>query len=69
MAIQSEPMTRHFQYGDLELPDPNPVLTPQSVCDFYAATYPELNNAHVEGPTIKGARQVFDLTVSYGSKG
>ena len=62
-------MTRQFHYGELELPDPNPALSPQQVCDFYAATYPELNNAHVEGPNIKGSRQVFELAVSYGSKG
>ena len=67
--ITAEAMTRHFQYGEIELPDPNPSLSPSEVRDFYSATYPELNNAHVEGPTVKGARQVFTLEVSYGSKG
>ena len=67
--ITAEKMTRHFEYGDIELPDPNPDLSPSEVRDFYAATYPELNNAHTEGPTAQGSRQVFSFEVSYGSKG
>ena len=69
MPIIAEKMTRHFEYGEIELPDPNPELTPAQVRELYSATYPELNNASIDGPNIKGARQVYTMEVSYGEKG
>lgn len=69
MPLKAETMTREFKYGELELPDPNPQLTPEQVCEFYAGTYPELNNASVDGPVTRGSRQIYTLEVSYGSKG
>lgn len=62
-------LPRFFQYGSLELPDPNPKLTLDEVKRVFAAQYPELLNAGVEGPVFKKDRQVFTFNKAFGTKG
>jgi PRTRC genetic system protein C len=62
-------LTRKFQYNSIKLADPNPALTPDQVKEMYAATYPELNNSTVEGPTTKGGEAVYEFKRAVGSKG
>lgn len=37
---------RVFIFGEIELPDPNPSLTPDEVIEFYSNQYPELINSN-----------------------
>lgn len=37
---------RVFIFGETELPDPNPSLTPDEVIEFYSNQYPELINSN-----------------------
>ncbi len=49
MAIKLTSMTRVFVSGGAKLPNPNPNMTFEEVRTFYAAQYPELATAVVNG--------------------
>ena len=51
------------------LPDPNPILSPEAVLNFYSGTYPELTTAKVGDPTIKDDRYVYEFNSVMGNKG
>jgi PRTRC genetic system protein C len=51
----------------LQLADPDPALTPEQVRDAYAAQYPEITTAVIEGPDASGDKLVF--TRAIGTKG
>lgn len=53
----------------LTLPDPDPVMTPEKVLEYYANTYPELTVASVSGPEIKGTEAIYTFKVHLGEKG
>ena len=67
--MQTKPVTRAFKVGNRVLPDPNPNLTPEAVKDLYAAQYPELASAAVEGPELRNGQQVYTLARQVGTKG
>ena len=69
MALKVEPITREFRYSGRRLADPGPALTPDQVRDVYAAQYPELANAAIEGPELTAGKQVYSFTCSIGAKG
>ena len=67
--MQTKPVTRSFKVGNRVLPDPNPNLTPEAVKDLYAAQYPELASAAVEGPELRNGQQVYTFPRQVGTKG
>ncbi len=69
MTIQTTVLTRTFSYSGLTLPDPGKSLSPEEVCDIYAATYPELISASIEGPEKKGNNLVYTFKKGVGTKG
>ncbi|MGH9622440.1 MAG: PRTRC system protein C [Bryobacteraceae bacterium] len=69
MPIQTRTLERSFSYLGLRLPDPDPRLTPEQVKDVYAATYPEITTAVVEGPDTSGGTPQFKFTRDIGTKG
>ncbi len=68
MAIQINQATRVFSYNGVELPDPGVNMSTEEVKEIYAITYPELNNATVEGPDLRGNTLVFKFTRAVGTK-
>lgn len=69
MTIQTTVLTRTFSYSGLTLPDPGKSLSPEDVRDIYAATYPELISASIEGPEKKGNNLVYTFKKGVGTKG
>uniref|UniRef100_E6QW87 PRTRC system protein C n=1 Tax=mine drainage metagenome TaxID=410659 RepID=E6QW87_9ZZZZ len=69
MAIVTTILTRTFSYSGLTLPDPGKGLSPEEVRDVYAATYPELISAAIEGPEKKGNNLVYTFRKGVGTKG
>lgn len=67
--MQIETLAREFSYNGAKLADPAPAFTLQQVRDFYSQTYPELTNAEIEGPVIKGNRNVYTFRRAVGTKG
>lgn len=69
MAIQTQALQREFVYSSMTLPDPGPNLSPAAVRDIYAASFPEITTAEIEGPTRKGDKLVFEFRRAAGTKG
>src|SRR3989339_849577 len=69
MAIQTTILNRTFAYSGLTLPDPGKGLSLEEVRDVYAATYPELISASIEGPEKKGDNLVYTFKKGVGTKG
>lgn len=75
MALQVTTYKRKFVYEkdnkEIVLPDPGTNIIPDKVADFYAAQYPELINAHVEGPELdeKEETALYTISVKAGTKG
>ncbi|NHR04467.1 PRTRC system protein C [Chromobacterium haemolyticum] len=69
MAIKTIVLKRTFKYGSINLPDPGSNLSIEQVLDTYAAAYPELITAVVEGPVEKGGVLVYEFRKAVGTKG
>ncbi|AQQ17782.1 PRTRC system protein C [Burkholderia cenocepacia] len=67
--MKIETLAREFSYNGAKLADPAPTFTLQQVRDFYSQTYPELTNAEIEGPVVKGNRNVYTFRRAVGTKG
>lgn len=67
--MHTKPVTRSFKIGNRLLPDPNPALSPAQVKDLYAAQYPELASAAVEGPELRDGQRVYTFPRQVGTKG
>lgn len=69
MPLTPKPLTRTFCYNGLDVPDPNPALTPADCLKLIAASYPELVNAKIEASKIEGGIQTFNIRPIAGEKG
>ena len=69
MALSITKMTRCFQFMGVRLPDPNPEMSVEEVKAFYAAQYPELATAVVNGPEAVGDKMRYTFERAIGSKG
>lgn len=67
--MKVEKLTREFAYNGLSLPDPGAQMTPEQVRDMYAAAYPEITTAMIEGPEQKGGKLVYTFKRAIGTKG
>jgi PRTRC genetic system protein C len=47
-------LTRVFRFGSINLPDPNPALTPEEVVSLYTPNYPLLETATLGEPFVEG---------------
>ena len=69
MALSVTIMTRVFQFNGIRLPDPNPAMSVDEVKALYAAQYPELATAAVNGPEAAGDKMRYTFERAIGSKG
>lgn len=69
MAFTVARMTRVFQFNGIRLPDPNPAMSVDEVKALYAAQYPELATAAVNGPEAAGDKMRYTFERAIGSKG
>lgn len=67
--MQVEQMEREFTYNGVRLPDPGSKLSVDQVREIYAAAYPEIVTASVEGPEAVGHKLVYRFSRAIGSKG
>jgi len=68
MTLQIAKAERLFTFNGVSLPDPGPHMTPEQVKDLYAASYPELTSAVVEGPEMKGGKMIYTYRRAVGTK-
>jgi PRTRC genetic system protein C len=69
MALTVTKMSRVFQFQGIRLPDPNPEMSVDEVKALYAAQYPELATAIVNGPEAAGDKMRYTFERAIGSKG
>jgi PRTRC genetic system protein C len=69
MALTVTKMSRIFQFQGIRLPDPNPDMSVDEVKALYAAQYPELATAVVNGPEATGDKMRYTFERAIGSKG
>lgn len=69
MALTVTKMTRVFQFQGIRLPDPNQEMSVEGVKALYAAQYPELATAVVNGPEAAGDKMRYTFERAIGSKG
>ena len=62
-------LAREFLYNGIKLPPPTPQASPEDVRHAYAAAYPELATAAIEGPEVTGDKMVYRFVRAVGSKG
>jgi len=63
------PSSREFSYMGIRLPDPNRTLSPEEVRTVYAAQYPELATAIINGPEAVGDKLRYEFLRQIGVKG
>ena len=60
----------HEEDGEeIRLTDPSEKLSPEAVRNFYAATYPILTTATIEGPEIRDDAIEYTFSSHIGTKG
>jgi PRTRC genetic system protein C len=69
MALTVTKMSRLFLFNGIRLPDPNPEMSVEEVKALYAAQYPELATAAVNGPEAVGDKMRYTFERAIGSKG
>ena len=69
MALTVTTMSRLFVFNGIRLPDPNPEMSVEEVKALYAAQYPELATAAVNGPEAVGDKMRYTFERAIGSKG
>jgi PRTRC genetic system protein C len=69
MSLKITELKRVFKYKNETLKDPNSLLTPTEVLDFYSDTYPELVNAKIETPITNEDETEFTFSVNFKEKG
>lgn len=62
-------LTRVFAYNGMELADPGESFSPEDVKQIYAATFPEITAAGIEGPVTKENKLVYTFHRAIGTKG
>jgi PRTRC genetic system protein C len=69
MAIKMASMARVVVFSGAKLPDPNPDMGVEDVRAFYAAEYPELATAVLNGPEAVGDKLRYTFERAIGPKG
>ena len=67
--LKVEQLTRQFKYQGLTLPDPGPGVSAEAVKTLYSNTYPELANASIDGPKMKGSTMLYEFVRAVRDKG
>ncbi|OGQ50965.1 MAG: hypothetical protein A3J24_10755 [Deltaproteobacteria bacterium RIFCSPLOWO2_02_FULL_53_8] len=67
--VSATVLKRVFMSNGNPLTDPDPSLSPAAVKDFWAAMYPELLNAEVQGPVNKDGELTYTFHRTTGTKG
>ena len=67
--MESQVLSRGFEFNGVRLPDPDPKLSPEGVRNLYAHQYPDIATASITGPEAVGDKLGYQFTRGIGSKG
>lgn len=68
MAVSISTLKRVFVFGDNILPDPDAILSPAEVLDFYSSKYPELATGSIKSIEEENGELVHKVSISVGDK-
>lgn len=69
MAVKIQKLKRVFMFNGAKLPDPGSELSIEQVRTAYAAHYPEIATAVMEGPEPVGGELRYSFAREIGTKG
>jgi len=67
--MESHPLSRHFEFNGIRLPDISPSLSVDEIRTLYSQQYPEIATAAVNGPEQVGDKLVYRFSTAVGVKG
>jgi PRTRC genetic system protein C len=67
--MEGRPLSRHFEFNGVRLPDIAPQLSPEEIRTLYSQTYPDIATASITGPEAVGDKLVYRFTRAIGTKG
>ena len=67
--MESHPLSRHFEFNGIRLPDISPSLSVEEIRGLYSQQYPEIATAAVTGPEQVGDKLVYRFSTAIGTKG
>ena len=67
--MESHPLSRHFEFNGIRLPDISPSLSVDEIRALYSQQYPEIATATVTGPEQVGDKLVYRFSTAVGVKG
>jgi PRTRC genetic system protein C len=63
------PLSRHFEFNGVQLPDIDPKLSPEEIRTLYSHQFPDIATATITGPEAVGDKLVYRFTRAIGTKG
>lgn len=71
MAIKSLPRVFEITVANkkIQVPDPNPALTPKEALKLIAIQYPTVSNSTIGSTSIKADKIVYTVGTTLGTKG
>ena len=67
--MESRPLSRHFEFNGVRLPDVDPKLPPEEIRTLYSHEFPDIATASITGPEAVGDKLVYRFTRAIGTKG
>jgi PRTRC genetic system protein C len=67
--MESHPLSRHFEFNGVRLPDIDEKLSPEEIRTLYSQQYPDIATASITGPEAVGDKLVYRFTRAIGTKG
>ena len=67
--MESRPLSRHFEFNGVRLPDIDEKLSPEEIRTLYSHQYPDIATASITGPEAVGDKLVYRFSRAIGTKG
>jgi PRTRC genetic system protein C len=67
--MEGRPLTRHFEFNGVRLPDIDEKLSPEEIRTLYSHQYPDIATASITGPEAVGDKLVYRFSTAIGTKG
>ena len=67
--MEGRPLSRHFEFNGVRLPDVDPKLPPEEIRILYSHEFPDIATASITGPEAVGDKLVYRFTRAIGTKG
>jgi PRTRC genetic system protein C len=67
--MEGRPLSRHFEFNGVRLPDVDPKLSPEEIRTLYSHEFPDIATASITAPEAVGDKLVYRFTRAIGTKG